>query len=518
MVLEDFLWHCFSSGSLVYEFCVRELLHLVSGKVVGLGAVGMVLNQDKILFYKHLFGKYFVFSGLRSAWMLLLGINLVIGLTKFNHNNEIEGNKGIKMKNLSFDMKFSSVFVTFVASFSCVLLFGVGISFAGNGKMLWEQHYGGGKRDKAFAIKSLPGGGSIVSGYTRSKGKGDSDVWVTRLDSKGKSLWEKTFGSPGREVSTAVTELKDHGFMVVSYIQELNKPNNRAAWLIRLDKNGKKIWDRKYYGAKYGRPYAVLAMPDGGAVVAGLTFQKDSSKFYEGWVFRVDKTGKQVWERIIGSKGKDWFRSVAALPNGDIVVVGAQQYHVVKAAMTVGGSSKHVTQAAWVVRLKPDGKTVWDKTFFNSENVARSVAVQKNGHIAVAGWTRGQNQYGKDTWIISLDGKGQKIWKKSFGGAGEDKFDAITILPDGSFALAGITKKHLPMMTVNKAWILSVDSKGKLLWEYPFGNGRADYVHAITTLSDGRIAVAGGTWRAGTGTDAWVFALSGKIGKKTIRK
>ncbi len=412
------------------------------------------------------------------------------------------------MLKLSIDMQsFSTKSVLSLLLMTALFLCVEGVSaYALGGSHLWEQHYGGGKRDKAFAIKPLKDGGSIISGYTRSSGKGDSDVWVMKLDSAGKAVWEKTFGGVGREVSTAVTSLTGGGFMVVAYSQNL-KTLKKDAWLIRLDGEGNKVWDKKYQGAKSARPYAVLAMPDGGVVVAGLTFKKDQVKDYDGWVFRVDKTGKKIWERILGSKGKDWFRSLARLPNGDIVVVGAQEYRVVKAALTPTVAPKQVVQAAWVLRIKASGKTIWDKTFFSNENVARSVAVQKNGHIAVAGWTRGQSKYGKDTWIISLDAKGNILWKKSFGGVGEDKTDGITILPDGTLAMACITQKHFPMMTVNTAWILAIDSKGSILWERPYGNGRADQVHAITTLTDGRIAVAGGTWRSGKGTDAWVFTL-----------
>ncbi len=420
--------------------------------------------------------------------------------------------KDIEMLQLSVSTQSFSKISAFLLLVSAVLLLETSYSVA-RADALWEQHYGGGKRDKAFAIKSLKDGGSIVSGYTRSGSQGDSDVWVMKLDSAGKSVWEKTFGGVGREVSTGVTNLKGGGFMVVAYSQDL-KTLKKDAWLIRLDEDGNKLWDKKYQGAKSGRPYAVLAMSDGGVVVAGLTFKDDKAKNYDGWVFRVDKTGKKKWERILGSKGKDWLRSLAKLPNGDIIAVGAQQYHIVKAALTPTSSvSKKGVQAAWAMRLKPNGKTVWDKTFFSNENVARSVVIQKNGNIAVAGWTRGgASKYGKDTWIVSLSPKGNIIWKKSFGGAGEDKTDGITVLADGTLALACITEKHFPMMTVNSAWILAIDNKGSILWERPYGNGRADQVHAITTLTDGRIAVAGGTWRSGKGTDAWVFTLD-KTGK-----
>ena len=99
----------------------------------------------------------------------------------------------------------------------------------------WVQNFGGSERDGAFAVAAVKGGGTIMVGYTRSKGAGNSDVWVMRLDEQGNRLWDKTFGGPERDMATAVTQMRDGGFAVAAFTY--SKGAGRGdAWIIRLNR------------------------------------------------------------------------------------------------------------------------------------------------------------------------------------------------------------------------------------------------------------------------------------------
>ena len=51
--------------------------------------------------------------------------------------------------------------------------------------VVWDHTYGGAKWDSARSIVALADGGFAVAGYTESKGAGNRDMWVLRLDEAG---------------------------------------------------------------------------------------------------------------------------------------------------------------------------------------------------------------------------------------------------------------------------------------------------------------------------------------------
>ena len=76
-----------------------------------------------------------------------------------------------------------------------------------DGTILWDQTYGGAGRDFCDDIIPIPDGGYLLAGNSslglsgdRSEGSwGSEDFWLVKIDADGNKLWDKTFGSAGRE-------------------------------------------------------------------------------------------------------------------------------------------------------------------------------------------------------------------------------------------------------------------------------------------------------------------------------
>ncbi|MBN2587862.1 MAG: hypothetical protein JXR55_11260 [Candidatus Fermentibacteraceae bacterium] len=64
---------------------------------------------------------------------------------------------------------------------SDLLLMGV----SPEGELLWSATHGGPGNEGAENIEPLPSGGFVVSGYTSSRGAGDTDIWVLEVDCSG---------------------------------------------------------------------------------------------------------------------------------------------------------------------------------------------------------------------------------------------------------------------------------------------------------------------------------------------
>ena len=100
--------------------------------------------------------------------------------------------------------------------------------------MLWDRTYGG---DSASSIVALADGGFAVAGVTSFKGAGYDDMWVLRLDEAGNVLWDQTYGGAERDRAYSIVALADGGFAVAGYT-ESKGAGNRDMWVLRLDEAG----------------------------------------------------------------------------------------------------------------------------------------------------------------------------------------------------------------------------------------------------------------------------------------
>ena len=57
----------------------------------------------------------------------------------------------------------------------------------------WDWTYGGGNNESASSIIQTTDGGYAVAGSTDSEGAGQSDSWVIKLDEQGKMVWDWTY-------------------------------------------------------------------------------------------------------------------------------------------------------------------------------------------------------------------------------------------------------------------------------------------------------------------------------------
>lgn len=244
----------------------------------------------------------------------------------------------------------------------------------GAGNVVWERTFGGAEYDSGFSVAALEDGGFAVAGSTRSKGAGESDIWVLRLDGAGNVVWERTFG--GADVDAA-------------------------------------------------GPIAALA--DGGVAVAGFTTKGEGD--WDFWVLRLDGAGNVVWERTFGGTEKDAPLSVVRLSEGGFAVAGEAQ------SKGAGG------RGFWVLRLDGAGNTVWERTFGGAEDdVARPVVALADGGLAVAGYTKSKGAGESDAWVLRLDGAANVVWERTFGGAGDDQARSAVALADGGLAVVGYTE------------------------------------------------------------------------------
>src|SRR5947209_5483348 len=189
-------------------------------------------------------------------------------------------------------------------------------------KIEWQQSFGGTGSDEGWGLLQLADGGYILaassdsdpSGDKTSPHFGDTDLWVVRFDPVGNILWDKSFGGSGKEYQANIIPAGESGFLLggTSFSgPDGNKTSpvsgGRLLWLVRLDADGNKVWERSY--DTHGQGLIGLSpTTDGGSVLTSF-FYSDPNEFGFGGmdssIVRLNAAGDVIWARDFGGSGDD---------------------------------------------------------------------------------------------------------------------------------------------------------------------------------------------------------------------
>jgi hypothetical protein len=171
------------------------------------------------------------------------------------------------------------------------------IKFDQNGDTIWTRTYGGINYDVANNFIQTTDGGFAIIGTTNSFAPGgQADLILVKTDSNGVVQWAKTFGGEFVEVGAEVTELQDHGFLLVGYTQSFGAGGDCGAlgtcydyYLIRTDQNGDTIWTKAYgrFGLHDWATGAHLTS-DNGYFLYGPSF---SNNYRAEYLIKTDSNG-----------------------------------------------------------------------------------------------------------------------------------------------------------------------------------------------------------------------------------
>jgi hypothetical protein len=142
-------------------------------------------------------------------------------------------------------------------------------------------------------------GGYIFVGYSKSSdgdfttNSGEEDGWVVKLKSNGTVDWKKSLATTSVDKCHVVKEDSDNGFIIIS--TQANKVYiNSSLKLTKLNSSGTQVWEKTLQGA--GDPYAYLMndcifTADGGYLAVGGTAATQQKTFFSEYTATLVKLG-----------------------------------------------------------------------------------------------------------------------------------------------------------------------------------------------------------------------------------
>ena len=339
-------------------------------------------------------------------------------------------------------------------------------------KIEWQKCLGGSRDEDndplLQTIIQTKDGGYIIAGQTNSNDgdvsgyHGGYDAWVVKLNSSRSIEWQKCLGGSGTEDLNSIIQTSDKGYVVAGFttstdgdVSGIHGPDNHGqepdGWIVKLDSSGKIQWQKCIGSTSEDVACSIIQCLDGGYVVTGYTSLGGDGDLtgnhggFDGWIAKLNSSGNIEWVRCLGGSGADVLYSVIQTSDGGYAIGGAT-------------NSK-------------------DEGFLNH--------VDRFGNGT------------SDAWIVKLDSLGGFRWQKLLGGTGIDYAYSIIQTKDGGYAVAGETNSIDGDVSGNHgaydAWVLSLDTAGSILWQKCLGGSIGDNALSIINTTDGGYAITGST-------------------------
>ncbi|MFS4418504.1 hypothetical protein [Maribacter sp. 2307ULW6-5] len=206
------------------------------------------------------------------------------------------------------------------------------------GNLQWRGYFGGSNNDRAHAVARAQDGGFVMAGFTESNDydisatNGSYDFWLVKTDANGNFLWERSFGGSGVDIAHDIITTQDGGHVVVgssfSTDGDVAAPRGQSdVWMIKVDDDGTLLWERSFGGADFDAAQAVFQGKEGSLYLVGNS--KSGSGDLNGnagendmWLLKTDPEGKLQWQRPLGGSQMDFAHDVLEMDQGGLIVVG----------------------------------------------------------------------------------------------------------------------------------------------------------------------------------------------------
>ena len=306
-------------------------------------------------------------------------------------------------------------------------------------KFDWGKQIGTKSEDFGKSIALDNSGNIFISGWTKDslcgKALGEHDVFLYKLNSKGKEIWKRQLGTPKDELAQEIAaDASGNCFITGGTKGDMDGKNSgdNDIFLIKVGSNGNTLWKRQIGTEKEDIGQYLEINKEGDIFLTGssrgnLASENQGAK--DVFILKYDTSGKLIFKKQFGEERSDIGRGISFDKDGNIYVCG-----------TTGGNWDEPNPEymdGFIAKFDKNGKLIWNKSFgTTTSDLVTNLKIDKNGYIYIGGSTVGElggPQAGNgDAFIAKLDNSGEKLWIRQFG---RDKWDgvlSVILSADGS--------------------------------------------------------------------------------------
>lgn len=337
--------------------------------------------------------------------------------------------------------------------------------------------------DNIISVGSSDFKKSNYNKYTNGLEKGK----LVKLDKDGNTLFEVQYDKGLSSTFTSVLVVKD-GYLVTGSgeFSEYQQENGlRDAFLIKYDKNGKKVWE-KYYGVLANTRFNKAIEVDDGYVVIGQSLYENMEVGNHttggGIIVKYDFDGNEIWHNNHGGNKSGNFNGIVEV-DGNFYVAG-----------------KDGADSANIVKFNSKGEYVWHENYSYTDSVGFQDLVYYDNRLYLVGSKKILNkEQEKDRKTDNTDGlvavydmKGKLKNEITFGGSKLERYTSVQVMGDKIYVI-GLSnsldsdldiKLNNGTEVISSGFILVYNKNLELLDSKVLGGSNNDVLNKMTLNGD----------------------------------
>ncbi|TNE47441.1 MAG: hypothetical protein EP343_19925 [Deltaproteobacteria bacterium] len=414
-----------------------------------------------------------------------------------------------------------------------------------SGQWQWAVSATSQKTESSYShhIATDSSGNSYIVGYFYEKAvfgsltmtsKGSTDVFVAKVDNKGKWLWAAQGGGSNKDEGYGIDIDASGNVFVTGYFDNaatfgslsVQSKGRFDSFVAQLDSKGKWKWATAFggNGNKYipGDSGRGVVVDSAGKVYVSGTFAATvgfgSSTFtsqghMDIFVTQLDSKGAIQNTKAFGGtvSGFEILNAVTVDSTGNIYVMGSFDSTLSIGTTTL--SSPNGNQSMFVGKLDPKGKWLWVRSVDVSSGSleGRALALDSSSHLYIVGAFSTVNssspiQIGAtslvskvmDVFVAKMDKDGTWLWAKTAGGSHSDYGETVEVDSTGNVYVggyfsskdAGFGSTTLSSQGNSNAFVAKMDASGKWLWAKSVA-GNYSQMYGLHLDSQGNIYTTG---------------------------
>jgi len=265
------------------------------------------------------------------------------------------------------------------------------------GNLEWEKQYDLSKTDKIYSIIQSQSGDYIATGCSLQEEKENTDGLVMCIGKDGTLKWSNLFGGDQYDRLYSIMENAAGNLFIVGYTESIGE-GDADGWMIKLNKDGDKEWDKTFGGKEDDRFYSIIQTDDKGHAMIGYTKSKGAGEA-DMWVLKFDENGNLQWDRT--PQETDWGYGAKDDDRGYSIIQSKSGYYIVAGYTCSEGEGKADGR---IMKLDREGRIILSKEHGGQENECISSIVEsREGHFIFAGYTQSKRAGETNAWILNLD-------------------------------------------------------------------------------------------------------------------
>ena len=332
----------------------------------------------------------------------------------------------------------------------------------------WGKLFSSGREEYVMNHLVDSHGNIIVAGKTNGnmggQNAGGNDGFLAKIDSAGKLLWMKQFGTNGDEdIQWSAIDASDCVYITGSTTGSLGAKNagKEDIIIIKFDPDGRPLWSQQIGTDSTDAGKGIYVDNKGFLFVTGYTLGKlgiTSKGNADGFVIKLDTNGNTIFALQFGTTENDMCNSITGY-EGELYICGTTSGDLAEKNkgfldMFVG----EITDKGQIVRFTQNGSEGFD--------IPMDIEVDKEKNIYVGGNTSGNwgcQQIGDgDCFLTRMNNKCEVLWVRQFGTKGHDGVRSVAMndkITD-NILVSGLI--HLPPAN---AFIRMMKKDGTFVWE-----------------------------------------------------